>query len=117
MELSTKKADLKEKLIKKLVNEGLFWSYDKFKIVNMCPDSILIEHTLKYGDIEEIKILFKIFKKSYIKSVWEKRMKYDCRFLKLNYYLARIFFNTNFNTSEIIKNSNERRYRFKNITF
>ena len=35
---------------------------------------------------------FKLYPKDYIKSVWDKTLKDDKRFIKLNLMLARLFF-------------------------
>lgn len=43
-------------------------------------------------------------------------MKYDKRFIKLNFYLAKIFFNLHIEIEELKKESDIRRYRFKNFT-
>lgn len=82
----------KEKLLKKLIKENIFWSYDTAAASDI-PDSILIEYTLIYADVEEIKELFLIFNKEKIKRVWENIIIPDNRFLRLNYYLGKFFFN------------------------
>jgi hypothetical protein len=82
----------KEKLLKKLINENVFWSYDTAAASDI-SDSILIEHTLIYSDVEEIKELFLIFSPEKIKKVWENKIIPDNRCLRLNYYLAKFFFN------------------------
>jgi len=82
----------KEKLLKKLINENIFWSYDTAAASDI-SDSVLIEHTLIYSDVKEIKELFLIFNKEKIKRVWENQIIPDNRCLRLNYYLGKFFFN------------------------
>jgi hypothetical protein len=82
----------KEKLLKKLIKENIFWSYDTAAASDI-PDSILIEYTLIYADVEEIKELFLIFSSEKIKKVWENKIIPDNRCLRLNYYLGKFFFN------------------------
>jgi len=86
------KSTRKEKLLKKLINENVFWSYYTAEVSDI-SDSILIEHTLICSDVEEIKELFLIFNKEEIKRVWENNIITDHRYLRLNYYLGKFFFN------------------------
>lgn len=109
--------NLKEELISILIKIGALWSYDSVKIKNNLPDNIIIENTLKYADLPEILLLFKIYDKNHIKKVWEKTMKFDTRFIKLNYYIGRVLFNFDIEEEALLKESYEKRYRFKNITF
>jgi REP element-mobilizing transposase RayT len=76
-------------LFEKLKDKGLFWSYSKDIKYD---EKLLIEHTLKYADFDDILLAFKLFGKRAIKQVWEKTMKNDRRFLKLNLMIARVFF-------------------------
>ena len=86
------KSARKEKLLKKLINENILWSYDPSAASDI-SDSILIEHTLIYADVEEIKELFLIFDKERIERVWENKIIPDNRYIRLNYYLGKFFFN------------------------
>jgi len=81
----------KEKLFEKLKKEGLFWSYNKNIKYEDFNENIFIEHTLKYGDFDDIKKLLTLFGKRKIKKVWEKSMKNDTRFIKINLLIARVF--------------------------
>jgi len=54
---------------------------------------LLIEHILKYGNIDEIKSLFTDFGFDECKKVWVKNVLSDSRLRKLNYFLAKYFFN------------------------
>ena len=82
----------KEQLFEKLKSDGIFWSYAKEATCNQIGDAIFIEHTLKYGDLEDIKTVFQIFEKPDILKVWKMSMRFDTRFKKLNLFLARMFF-------------------------
>jgi hypothetical protein len=79
-----------EDLYDKLANQGFFWSYDKS--AGYPGDDLLTEHTLLYGEVEDISALFDIFKKEKIIDVWHRRIVPDERFYGLNYYLAVIWF-------------------------
>ena len=82
----------KEHLFEKLKSDGIFWSYTKVATCRQIGDAIFIEHTLKYGDLEDIKTVFQIFEKPDILKVWKMSMRFDTRFKKLNLFLARMFF-------------------------
>jgi len=113
-----KKHTQKEQLFAKLRNKGLLWSYAKdLNYRELVTDGatsagkpagatesakpstrpaeaagLLIEHTLKYADFDDIKLCFELFGKRTVKKVWERRMKSDQRFIKTNLMLARLFF-------------------------
>lgn len=106
----------KEKLFEKLKKEGLFWSYDKNIKYENFNDSVFIEHTLKYGDFDDIKKLFELFGKRKVKKVWEKTMKYDNRFIKINLLIARVFLGLKVQSKDL-KGKNERRIRGQDFTF
>jgi len=59
----------KEKLFNRLKSKNIFWSYKKDIKQKGLNDSILIEHTLKYGDFWDIAEIFKIFDDAKIKKV------------------------------------------------
>ncbi|WP_251620839.1 hypothetical protein [Odoribacter lunatus] len=63
------KDDIKSDLLKKLKQEHCFWSFHEDSIKDV-PDNILIEKTLLYLDMEEIKQLFVIYPFKKIKRVW-----------------------------------------------
>jgi len=67
---------------------NIFWNIKDDSKVDKIT---MIEHTIKYGDLDDIKVLFKKFDKNYIKQVWLKTMAWDTRFLKINLMIARIF--------------------------
>jgi hypothetical protein len=65
------------------------WSYDSDKL----PRELLVEHTLVYGDVSDIKNLIENEGLESCKKVWQERILIDSRFKKLNYFLARFIFN------------------------
>jgi hypothetical protein len=81
----------KKELSEKLIRQGTFWSYniDNLEVI---PDSLLIEQTLRWADVPEYNDLFRLFPFETIKKVWEKKMIPDKRIYPHNYYLAKIFF-------------------------
>jgi len=84
----------KESLILALKKNNAFWSYDLSDIQsNTISNEFLIESTLVFGDVDEIKKLFQIFSKKEIKAIWNKNLANDAKYYKLNYYLSVIFFN------------------------
>ncbi len=76
-------------LFDKLKRKGIFWSYSQEMSYH---EELLIEHTLKYADFDDIILLLKLFGKRRVKAVWEKTMMSDKRFIKLNLMIARVFF-------------------------
>ncbi len=81
----------KETLFKKMQAQNIFWSYAAETSKDI-PDSVFIEHILIYADVDEIKVLFKVFSKEEIKRVWDEKMVPDSRYRRVNYYLAKFFF-------------------------
>jgi len=81
------------KLFQKLKNKGVFWSYGHDISLADVGDDIFLEHLLKYGDMDDIKAGIDHYGVRKLKSVWEKTMVPDKRFLKMNVMLARVFFN------------------------
>lgn len=69
----TDPAVLKAKLIKKLMDNKVFWSYE-LPDINELPDEVLIEKVLHHLDIEEVTDLFSLYPASKIKKVWMDRM-------------------------------------------
>ena len=82
----------KEKLFNKLKNKGIFWSYSKELSYEKAGDKLFLEYLLKYGDFHDLVLAFNLYHKETIKAVWEKTLKDDKRFIKLNLMLARVFF-------------------------
>lgn len=82
----------KGKLFLKVRDKGLLWSYSP--TIEFSPDkqSLMIETILKYADIDDIKEVLKLYGKRVVVAVWNERIRTDIRFKKLNYFLARVFF-------------------------
>ncbi len=97
----------KQKLFTKLRDKGIFWSYSKDMTLKEAGDSLFLEYLLKYGDFDDIQLAFELYEQKFIKSIWEKRLKDDKRFIKLNLMLARVFFGMDVESSyfEEVKNA------------
>ena len=91
--------------------KNIFWNMENS---SKKDDKTIIEHTIKYGDFDDIVKLFKKYNKNYIKTIWLENIANDKRFLKLNVMMARIFFDMNVESDyfEGLKNG-----RFKNRVF
>jgi len=68
---------------------NLFWNADNSSNIDKAT---LIEHTIKYGDFDDITKVFKKFDKNDIKDTWLKNIAWDRRFEKINLLIARVFF-------------------------
>lgn len=55
--------------------------------------SIVIEHTLRYADLDEIKKIISEYGIKFCREVWETNLVPDSRLLKLNHFLAKFIFN------------------------
>ncbi len=100
-------------LFNKLRDKGMFWSYSKSIDYDEAGENLTIEYLLKYGDFDDIKLGFKLFGKKRVKSVWDKTMKSDQRFIKLNLMLARVFFGMDVEASYFKGVKNERFEKLK----
>jgi putative transposase len=103
----------KRKLFQKLKTKGIFWSYsDQTSFLGIDSDT-MIEHTLKYADYDDIVELFKLYGKRFIFRVWEKVLKNDLRFKKLNLFLARVFFGMDVQANYFMGGMNEREKKLR----
>lgn len=59
-------------------------------------ENVVIEHTLRYADVDEIKSVIKKYGIEKCQSVWETALVPDDRLRKLNYFLAKFIFNISF---------------------
>ena len=83
---------LKLNLLEKLKQEHRFWSF-KDDSIKEVSDDILIEKTLLYLDMDEIKQLFSIYPLKKIKQVWLDYLIPQGDYLyTLNRFLAWYFF-------------------------
>jgi hypothetical protein len=74
-----------------------YWSYQNIPL----NDNLIIEHTLKYSDIDEIKELINKMGLDKCKMVWENVMIPDKRMRKLNFFLAKFIFNISLDDDKI----------------
>ena len=83
---------IKSDLLERLKQEHCFWSFHEDSIQNV-SDDILIEKTLLYLDMEEIKQLFTIYPFKKVKRVWLETLVPQGAYLyTLNRFLAWYFF-------------------------
>ncbi len=103
----------KRKLFTRIKNKGLFWSYATDIEYNDQKSDLLIETVLKYGGLDDINTLLKLFGVRRIKKVWENRVKDDARFRRLNLFLARILFRMNVEAKDFAHVKNTRAEKFQ----
>lgn len=83
----------KRELFNALRDSGLFWSYAPDIQYDAEKSTLLVETALKYADIAEIRAVIALFGVRTVHKVWNTCLKNDSRFKRLNYFLARVFFN------------------------
>lgn len=90
----TKINHVKEQLIELLKKECAFWSYDASSFTAMSiSDNELIALTMRYLDLDEIKLLFTIFPTSKIKAAWKNVLVPEGDYLyTLNRFIAWYYF-------------------------
>jgi hypothetical protein len=98
----------KEQLFEKLKEKGLFWSYSPGICYDESKDDLLMEITLKYAELNDIKILFTLYGQQRVRQLWEMQVRNDSRFKKLNYFLARVFFGMNVEAQDFAGVNNDR---------
>lgn len=92
---SKEKADkIKGHLIRELKKENAFWSYQPMSInYATINDELLIAYTLRFLDLSEIDLLYRIFTPNQIKSAWKKFLVPEGEYLyTLNRFLAWYYF-------------------------
>ena len=81
------KQDKKLKIMKKIKDNGGFWSYSG--IPEHLDDDSVIEASLIHLDLEDIPMLYGIWSKAHIRKVWKERLvSQGNRMNILNYILA-----------------------------
>ena len=100
-------------LFNKMRDKGIFWSYSKSITYTEVGENIFIEHLLKYGDFDDIQMVLKLFGKRKVKNIWQKTVRDDQRFIKLNLMLARVFFGMNVESDYFRGRENERFKKLK----
>ena len=103
----------KKLLFNKLRDKGIFWSYSKDMSYETAGDTLFLEYLLKYGDFDDLKLAFGLYNKDFIKSIWDKKLKDDQRFIKLNLMLARVFFGMDVESSYFKEMKNARFEKLK----
>jgi hypothetical protein len=85
------------KTVREQHKKAIFWSYSEIPR----DKNTLIEHTLKYADVEDIKKIITEFGAETCIEVWQKILLPDKRFRKLNFFLAKFIFNISPDDEEI----------------
>ena len=75
-----------------LIEKNLLWSYNPEQ-AKYLPESIIIEHILLYGDVPQLRLLFRTIALERIEKVWEQHLLPQPNLRKTNYYLAKFYFN------------------------
>jgi len=104
---------MSEDLFDRLKSKGAFYSYTKDLCLKDIDRNTLIEYALKFGDFEDVKKIFNLFDKQVIKQVWQTRLCNDQRLIKLNVFLARIFFDIDVEASYFQHMGNNRYEKLK----
>ena len=82
-------------------------------IIKVFNDIIIVEHILKYGDFDDIVELLALYGKKFVFRVWEKELRNDLRFKKLNLFLARVFFGMNVESDYFAGGMSEREKKLR----
>jgi hypothetical protein len=102
-------------LFEKMKSKNLFWCYANDITAAEVGMDILAETVLKYGDVEDIRVLFQCVKYDALFDIWVRRVVFDRRFEKLNFYLARIFFNVDLETVRRERAGDDRRNKLEQL--
>lgn len=86
--------EIKRLLFEQLKEENAFWSYEPSSVVlGNINDEHLIALTMRYLDLDEIKLLFSIFSFKKIKGAWKKLLVPEGEYLyTLNRFFAWYYF-------------------------
>jgi hypothetical protein len=89
-----KSCEIKGILLEKLKEENAFWAYDpKTVSSDNIHDEQLIAMTMRFLDLDEIKLLFKIFPFKKIKDAWKRLLVPEGEYLyTLNRFFAWYYF-------------------------
>ena len=85
------KKHVREELIRKLIENRVFWSYQK-REKNTISDDLVIEKTLEHLDVEDIQQLFLLYPREKIKQIWDERFIPDERYRSINILFAYLYF-------------------------
>ncbi len=87
------KNKIRKELFNKLLESKAFWSYSNVRYGKI-PDDVLVQKVMEELDISDIKKLFSIYNKNYLRKVWKNGMvAQDPYYRSLNILLAKLFFN------------------------
>ena len=86
--------EIKRQLLEALKNEKAFWSYSPSAVtIESISDKMLIAYTLRFLDLPEIDMLYKIFTPKKIKSAWREILVPEGEYLyTLNRFFAWYYF-------------------------
>ena len=87
-------SNIKWELLQLLKKEKAFWSYNPTDVnIDAISNEMLIAYTLRFLDLPEIDLLYKIFTPYQIKSAWKKFLVPEGDYLyTLNRFLAWYYF-------------------------
>lgn len=85
---------IKSTLLEQLKDENAFWSYEQKQIsADNVADKELIALTMRYLDLQEIKLLFEIYPYNKIKNAWKELLVPEGEYLyTLNRFFAWYYF-------------------------
>lgn len=83
--------ELKSCLVERLKKANAFWSYDMSSVKDV-PDDILVELVMRYLDVDEISMLFRLYTKKAIKQAWIENLVPDERCYQMNRFFAWYYF-------------------------
>ena len=89
------KSESREKLLNRIKKKNLLWSYSRNVTAKEISDGVIMDTVLRYGDSTDLKMLFECFEREDIYELWVRQLLPDNRFKKLNFYLARVVFDVN----------------------
>ncbi len=98
-----------ETVFEKMKTLNLFWSYSRDISAEDIGPELFTETVLKYGDVEDIRVLFESYEYNFIRETWIRRILFDDRFRKLNFYLAEIFFDVDMERLKKERKSDDRK--------
>lgn len=107
---------IKQKLIglfEKMKAKNFFWSYADNISPDQIDDAVFVETVFKYGDVEDIRLIFACYEKHFLQDAWSRRVLFDDRFKKLNFYLAKIFFDLDPEQVKRERKSDDRGYKLR----
>ena len=83
--------NIKESLLRELMDMQVFWSYKKPDIYAL-SDDMLIEKVLLHSDLDSIYKLFDIFPENHIRRIWEQSLLPDERMHSTNLLFVLLLF-------------------------